>query len=100
MSKLRSVASSNGHRIDPVAQARAVAEALAPFGLEPGEQIRFHKKEGDNWLDAKVTGVNKDGSLEIFSQGKIRAIMADSWLIEHKTRGPRGGVAWEPLETT
>lgn len=95
MPRLRKVVGGNGQRNDPLAQERP--EALTPFGLGPGDTIRFRRKDGARWTEGKVWGVNKDGSLHLTDgRGSARAIPAS--MCEKKTMGPRRGVLWVPVE--
>jgi hypothetical protein len=69
---------------------------LAELGLEPGARVRFRRRADERWKDAVVVRRERDGSIGLRDErGAARAIAAS--LIEVRTRGPRGGVVWEPL---
>lgn len=97
MPRLRKVDGGNGHGNGPVAQDRSPEEDLRPFGLVPGDTVRWRPREGARWVEGRVLGTNKDGSLNLAdARGASRAIVAGR--CERKVRGPRGGVVWEPVE--
>lgn len=69
---------------------------LAELGLEPGDAVRFRRRDSERWTEATVARREKDGSIELRdAKGASRSISVD--LIEVRTTGPRGGRAWEPL---
>ena len=69
--------------------------SLAALGLEPGALVRFRRKDGTHWRQARVERVEKDGSLGLRdAKGAARAIPLE--LVEVATVGPRGARTWEP----
>ena len=72
------------------------AAALAQLGLAEGDVVRFRRREGERWKDGVVVRRETDGSLGLRDpKGALRALPLD--LVEVRTKGPRGGVVWEPL---
>lgn len=70
--------------------------ALAELGLAEGDAVRFRRRESERWKDGTAVRRETDGSLGVRDQkGSLRALPLD--LVEVRTRGPRGGVVWEPL---
>jgi hypothetical protein len=70
--------------------------ALARLGLERGESVRFRRRPDERWRNAKVDRRERDGSIGLHDgRGAARAIPVE--MIEVRTTGPRGGLAWEPL---
>ena len=71
-------------------------DGLAELGLAVGARVRFRRSGSQRWQEATVERRERDGSVGLRDQrGSARAIrLAD---IEVRCRGPRGGVAWEPL---
>lgn len=72
--------------------------ALANYGLEHKQQVKFRSKEGANSTKGIAMGVNKDGSIAIWDTewGSWRSIYPE--LIEVQQIGPRGGRSWVKLE--
>lgn len=69
---------------------------LAELGLARGDAVRFRRDASARWRPATVVQREKDGSVGLVdAKGAARAIPMEQ--IEVKIRGPRGGVAWEPL---
>ncbi len=69
---------------------------LVAIGLRKGETVRFRRSADEHWKQAAVMRRERDGSIGLRDdKGASRAIAMD--LIEVRTAGPRGGVAWEPL---
>ena len=69
---------------------------LAELGLAVGDQVRFRRHEGERWKPAVVSGRERDGSIGLRdTKGAARAMTIDQ--IEVRTKGPRGGIVWEPL---
>lgn len=69
---------------------------LVAIGLRKGETVRFRRSVDEHWKQAAVMRRERDGSIGLRDDnGASRAIAMD--LIEVRTAGPRGGVAWEPL---
>lgn len=108
MPKVRKVGGGNRQRRVAVAQERRPGEkeaqeeatraALKDLGLEPGDTVRFRRTRTGSWTEATVSGVAKDGSLQLWERGKARSILPN--LCEVKRRGPRGGIKWEPIQKT
>jgi hypothetical protein len=69
---------------------------LVEIGLRVGDRVRFRRKPEEHWKEATVIGRERDGSVGLRDEkGASRAIVVDH--IEVRTRGPRGGLGWEPL---
>jgi hypothetical protein len=69
---------------------------LASLGLVAGALVRFRRREGGRWHEAKVERVERDGSIGLRdAKGAARAIPVGA--IEVAGTGPRGGRVWEPL---
>ncbi len=69
---------------------------LAELGLAPGDAVRFRRRDSERWKDATVARRERDGSVGLHDdKGAARSLPID--LIEVRTKGPRGGVVWEPL---
>ncbi len=75
--------------------AEQIAEALADYNLEVGQQVRFRMQDGETWDYGKVNRVEKDGSIGLFSEGRFRSIVPERLQIQKV--GPRGGRTWENL---
>jgi hypothetical protein len=70
--------------------------ALLEVGLRAGDRVRFRPHGGGSWQDARVERRERDGSIGVRdARGAARAIPIDR--IEVRSRGPRGGVVWEPV---
>jgi hypothetical protein len=68
---------------------------LESVGLKVGDRVRFRRREGERWHEAKVEQREKDGSIGVRdAKGAARAIPLER--LEVRTRGPRGAIAWEP----
>jgi hypothetical protein len=69
---------------------------LAEIGLEAGDRVRFRRRDTERWKEAVVVKRERDGGIGLVDgKGAARAIAIGQ--IEVRTRGPRGGVVWEPL---
>jgi hypothetical protein len=69
---------------------------LAELGLAEGDKVRFRRRESERWKNATVLRRESDGSLGVCdAKGAIRALQLEA--IEVWSRGPRGGIVWEPL---
>ena len=69
---------------------------LARLGLEPGDRVRFRRREAGRWHEARVERRERDGSIRLRDgKGAARAIPIDR--LEVQVRGPRGAAGWEPL---
>lgn len=70
--------------------------ALLEVGLRPGDRVRFRKREGGSWQEAKVERRERDGSVGVRDErGAARAIPLDR--LQVRGTGKRGGVVWEPV---
>jgi hypothetical protein len=77
----------------PSAQADS---ALVAVGLRPGDLVRWRRADGDRWREGTVERVERDGSIGLRdAKGAARAIALER--LEVRTRGPRGGVQWDPV---
>jgi hypothetical protein len=69
---------------------------LTELGLRVGDTVRFRRSEAENWREGTVVNREKDGSIGVRdAKGAARAITVDR--LQVRSRGPRGGVVWEPL---
>lgn len=69
---------------------------LAALGLVAGDVVRFRRRESERWKEGTVARREADGSLGVRDgKGALRALPVE--LVEVRTKGPRGGVLWEPL---
>ncbi len=75
----------------------ALAEsALLELGLRPGDTVRFRRREGGAWHEARVERRERDGSVGVRDgRGAARAIPVER--LEVRGTGPRGGIVWEPV---
>jgi hypothetical protein len=75
----------------------ALAEsALLEVGLRPGDRVRYRKKDGGAWQEARVERRERDGSIGVRdANGAARAIPIDR--LEVRTTGRRGGTVWEAV---
>ena len=72
------------------------AAGLAELGVAEGDPVRFRRRDGERWKDGTVARRENDGSLGVHDlKGALLSLPLD--LVEVKSRGPRGGVMWEPL---
>ena len=70
--------------------------ALLEVGLRPGDTVRYRRREGGTWQEARVERRERDGSIGVRDQrGAARAIPLER--LEVRGKGRRGGVVWEPL---
>jgi hypothetical protein len=70
--------------------------ALLQVGLRPGDRVRFRRREGGAWTEAKVERRERDGSVGVRdSKGAARAITLER--LQVRTTGKRGGVVWEDV---
>lgn len=69
--------------------------SLSDLGLAMGDTVRYRRRTAKRWTEARVTGLNKDGSVSLYDGRHHRAIPTDC--IEVPTTGPRGGQVWVPL---
>lgn len=75
----------------------ALAEsALLEVGLRPGDRVRYRKKDGGAWQEARVERRERDGSIGVRDgNGSARAIPLER--LEVRGSGRRGGVVWESV---
>lgn len=75
----------------------ALAEsALLEVGLRPGDRVRYRKRDGGSWQEARVERRERDGSIGVRdANGAARAIALDR--LEVRGTGKRGGTVWEPV---
>lgn len=72
------------------------ATALAELGLAEGDRIRFRRRDGEHWKEGTVARREADGSLGVRDlKGALLSLPLEN--VEVRTKGPRGGVLWEPL---
>jgi hypothetical protein len=68
---------------------------LEAVGLKAGDRVRFRRREGERWHEAKVEQRERDGSIGVRDgKGAARAIPLER--LEVRTHGPRGAMTWEP----
>jgi hypothetical protein len=71
-------------------------DGLTALGLRTGAVVRFRRRPTERWKEGVVSRREADGSLGVRdAKGSLRALPLE--LVEVRTVGPRGGVAWEPL---
>ena len=76
--------------------AALTESALLALGLRPGDRVRFRRRDGGSWQEARVERRERDGSVGVRDgRGAARAIPVDR--LEVRGAGPRGGVIWEPV---
>lgn len=93
------------HRKDIHADAirQAVTKILTPpsledYGLQRGEQVRYIAHGKARARPARVTGINRDGSVLLATDsGATRSILPES--LQREKAGPRGGKSWVPVTT-
>jgi hypothetical protein len=69
---------------------------LVEIGLEVGDVVRFRKLTGSRWIEAVVTGRERDGSVAVRDPaGRSRSLRIDR--LEVRGRSRRGAELWEPL---
>ena len=82
-------------RAEPI-PAALTETGLLDVGLRAGDRVRFRRRDGGAWREAKVERRERDGSVGVRDdRGAARAIAVDR--LEVRTTGPRGGGTWEPL---
>lgn len=71
--------------------------ALADRGLQVDDRVRWRPTGRQVWLEARVTGLERDGSVGcVDDDGRARAVSADR--LEVERRSGRAGVRrWVPL---
>jgi hypothetical protein len=71
--------------------------SLEDLGLGLYAVVRFRRTDTGRWREGRVRRMNNDGSVEIIDNktGSIRSIRPS--MVERRTKGPRGGVFWEPV---
>lgn len=69
---------------------------LDELGLAIDTQVKFRRRDGGDWLQGKVKGDYKDGSISIVDRdGRWCSIMPEK--VMKATKGPRGGRSWSPV---
>lgn len=69
---------------------------LDELNLQPGDRVRFKRTSGSAWHEAKVVGVERDGSVALRdAKGSARSIASDR--LEVQVRSRRGALRWEPV---
>ena len=69
---------------------------LDDLNLQPGDRVRFRRTSGSAWHEAKVVGVERDGSVALRdAKGAARSIAPDR--LEVHVRSRRGALGWEPV---
>lgn len=85
-----------GRRPEEKTPAPLADSALLEIGLRPGDRVRFRRREGGTWTEARVEQREKDGSVGVRdSRGALRAIPVER--LQVRGTGKRGGVVWEPV---
>lgn len=75
-----------------------MTDELSELGLEPGQLVRFRRRDNERWKEAVVVRRERDGSVGLRDgNGAARSIPIGC--IEVPAAGPRGGTAWEALTT-
>lgn len=70
--------------------------ALAPLGLHAGEPVRWRRRDGGNWQDGIVIGVEADGSVAVRDRdGAWRSILVER--LEAKRPDKRGRLRWQAV---
>jgi hypothetical protein len=70
--------------------------ALLEVGLRPGDRVRFRRREGGTWKEAKVERRERDGSIGVRDErGALRALPLEQ--LQVRAAGKRGGTTWEPV---
>jgi hypothetical protein len=70
--------------------------ALLAVGLRPGDRVRYRKKDGGAWQEARVERRERDGSIGVRdANGAARAIPLDR--LQVRGTGKRGGTVWEDV---
>ena len=75
----------------------ASAEALAAWGLQADDRVRWHPTGKRAWVEARVTGIEADASVAcVDADGRARAVVADRLEVWRRS-GRRGTRRWVPL---
>lgn len=71
-----------------------MTEGLDAIGLRAGDRVRFRRRDGERWHEARVERRESDGSIGVRdAKGAARAIPIER--LEVRTTGPRGATVWE-----
>lgn len=74
----------------------ATPSTVTELGLRVGDVVRYRRSEAGRWQEGRVVGREKDGSISVRdAKGAARALEAER--LEVRSKGPRGGVVWEPV---
>lgn len=69
---------------------------LDDLNLRAGDRVRFQRTSGSAWLEAKVVGVERDGSVALRdAKGAARSIAPHR--LEVQVRSRRGALSWVPV---
>lgn len=69
---------------------------LEDLNLCVGDIVRFRRTSGTAWHEAKVVGVERDGSVALRDEkGAARSIAPER--LEVRVRSRRGARGWEPV---
>jgi len=71
--------------------------SLDALGISVGDRVRWRRRAGGRWREGTVTRRERDGSVGIRDEkGASRALHPER--LEVRSRGPRGGTVWEPVD--
>jgi hypothetical protein len=69
---------------------------LDELNLRAGDRVRFRRTSGSTWHEAKVVGVERDGSVALRDEkGAARSIAPNRLEVQGRSR--RGALVWEPV---
>lgn len=69
---------------------------LLAVGLRAGDRVRYRRREGGTWREARVERRERDGAVGVRdAQGAARTLPLDR--LEVRRTGPRGGAVWLPV---
>lgn len=75
----------------------ASVDPLAAWGLQRDDKVRWRPTGRQVWVEARVTGAERDGSVGcVDADGRARAVVADRLQVERRT-GRAGGRRWVAL---
>lgn len=80
---------------DPVPAALSDS-ALVEVGLRRGDRVRYRRREGGAWHEARVERRERDGSIGVRDErGAARALPIER--LQVRTTTKRGATVWEPV---